>query len=108
MQAHSFLGFGFQEVIYQRALAIELTKAGLNFQREIEVPIFYKDYPDPIGVRRVDFFVEGIVLVELKAVGELDEVHINQVLNYLKIYKMNIGLLLNFGEKSLKIKRLVL
>ena len=108
LQVHNFLGCGFQEVIYQRALAIELTKAGLNFQRELEIAIFYKDYPDAIGIRRVDFFVEETVLVELKALGELDDVHINQVLNYLKVYKIKIGLLINFGEKSLKVKRLIL
>jgi len=108
MQVHAFLGNGFQEVIYQRALTIELIKAGLNFQRELEVPIFYKEYLEAIGTRRVDFLVEGIVLVELKAQIELNDTHINQILNYLKAYKMEVGLLINFGEKSLKFKRLVL
>jgi len=108
MQVHSFLGNGFQEVIYQRALTLELVKAGLNFQRELEVPIFYKEYLEAIGTRRVDFLVEGIVLVELKAQIELNDTHINQILNYLKAYKMEVGLLINFGEKSLKFKRLVL
>jgi len=108
MEVHTFLGSGFQEVIYQRALTLEFIKAGLNFQRECEVEIFYKNYVEPIGVRRVDFFVEGLVLVELKALSEIDDVHINQVLNYLRVYKISVGLLLNFGEKSLKIKRLVL
>lgn len=108
MQVHSFLGNGFQEVIYQRALAIELAKTGLNFQRELEVPIFYKDYVDPIGTRRVDFLIEGTVLVELKALNQLDDLHLNQILNYLKAYKIEIGLLINFGEKSLKFKRLIL
>jgi GxxExxY protein len=108
MQVHSFLGNGYQEAIYQRALAIELTKAGLNFQRELEVQIFYKDYLDPIGTRRVDFFVEDTVLVELKAIGMLDDTHVNQILNYLKTYKMEIGLLINFGENSLKFRRLIL
>ena len=108
MQVHSFLGCGFQEIIYQRALAIELTRAGLNFQRELEASIFYKDVVEPIGTRRVDFLVEGIVLVELKALIELDDLHLNQVLNYLKAYKIEIGLLLNFSEKSLKVKRLIL
>jgi GxxExxY protein len=108
MQVHSFLGNGFQEVIYQRALTIELVKAGLNFQRELEVPIFYKEYIEPIGTRRVDFLVEGIVLVELKAQIEINDTHVNQILNYLKAYKMEVGLLINFGEKSLKFKRLVL
>ena len=108
MQVHSFLGCGFQEAIYQRALAIELAKAGLNFQRELSVPIFYKDVSEPIGMRRVDFLIEEIVLVELKARSEIEDLHLNQVLNYLKAYKIEIGLLLNFGEKSLKVKRLVL
>jgi GxxExxY protein len=108
MQVHSFLGCGFQEAINQRALAIELAKAGLNFQRELSVPIFYKDVPEPIGMRRVDFLIEEIVLVELKARSEIEDLHLNQVLNYLKAYKIEIGLLLNFGEKSLKVKRLVL
>ena len=108
MQVHSFLGNGFQEVIYQRALTLELVKAGLNLQRELEVPIFYKEYLEAIGTRRVDFLVEGIVLVELKAQIELNDTHINQILNYLKAYKMEVGLLINFGEKSLKFKRLVL
>jgi len=107
MQVHSFLGNGFQEVIYQRALTIELAKAGLNFQKELEVPIFYKDYIEPIGTRRVDFLVEEIVLLELKAQIEINDTHINQILNYLKAYKMEVGLLINFGEKSLKFKRLV-
>jgi GxxExxY protein len=108
MQVHSFLGCGFQEFIYQRALAIEFYRAGLSFQRELEFSIFYKDVAEPIGTRRVDFLVEGLVLVELKALSELDDLHINQVLNYLKIYKIEIGLILNFGEKRLKTKRLIL
>jgi GxxExxY protein len=108
MQVHSFLGCGFQEFIYQRALAIELYRAGLKFQRELEVLIFYKDVVEPIGSRKVDFLVEGLVLVELKAASQLDDLYINQVLNYLKIYKIEVGLLLNFGEKKLKTKRLIL
>ena len=108
MQVHSFLGNGFQELIYQRALAIELSKAELSYQRELEVPIFYKEYADPIGTRRVDFLVENKVLVELKAIALLDNCHLNQILNYLKAYKIEIGLLINFGENSLKFKRLVL
>jgi GxxExxY protein len=108
MQTHSFLGNGFQEVIYQRALALELLKAGLKFERELLVDIFYKDYIEPIGSRRVDFLVEGLVLVELKALSALDDVHLNQVLNYLRVYKIEIGLLINFGENRLNIKRLIL
>jgi GxxExxY protein len=108
MQVHSFLGNGFQELIYQRALALEFSKAGLNFNRELEMPIFYKDHTDPIGARRVDFLVEGSVLVELKAQTKLEDVHLAQILNYIKAYKLEIGLLINFGEKSLNFKRFIL
>ena len=102
------MGNGFQEVIYQRALAIEMRKAGLEFAREIEQDIFYKDFPEPIGTRRADFVVAGEVLVELKAISVLEDVHEAQILNYLKAYRLEIGLLLNFGAKSLEIKRLIL
>jgi GxxExxY protein len=108
MQVHSFLGNGFQEVIYQRALALEFAKAGLSFQRELEMPIFYKDYIEEIGTRRVDFLVEGTVLVDLKAQILIEDVHLAQILNYLKAYKIEIGLLINFGEKSLNFKRFIL
>lgn len=107
-EVHKFLGNGFQEVIYQRALAWELAQAGLSFQREIEQDIFYKGLPEPIGKRRADFVVEGKVLVELKAVVELQDVHLAQILNYLKAYRLEVGLLINFGSKSLTFKRLVL
>jgi GxxExxY protein len=108
MQVRSFLGNGFPEVIYQRALAMEFAKAGLNFNREFDVSIFYKDYINPIGTRKVDFLVEGLVLVELKAMNELVDAHLNQILNYLKAYQIEIGLLIIFGEKSLNFKRLIL
>ena len=107
-EVHKFLGNGFQELIYQRALAWELSQAGLGYAREIEQEIFYKDLPEPIGTRRADFVVEGKVLVELKAIVELQDVHIAQVLNYLKAYRIEVGLLINFGSKSLTFKRLVL
>ena len=107
-KVHSFLGYGFQEVIYQRALAYEFHQAGLTFAREIEQPIYYKDLTEPIGTRRADFLVEDKILVELKALSKLDEVHLAQALNYLKAYKLEVGLLLNFGAKSLEFKRLVL
>ena len=107
-EVHKFLGNGFPEVIYQRALAYELGKCGLNFKREIEHEIFYKDLPDPIGKRRADFVVEEKVLVELKAIIQLEDAHIAQALNYLKAYKLEVGLLINFGSKSLTFKRLVL
>ncbi len=105
---HSFLGNGFQEVIYQRALAWEMKQRGLEFAREIEQDIFYKDLPKPIGRRRADFVVEEKVLVELKAMIQLEDVHLAQALNYLKAYKLEVGLLINFGSKSLTFKRLVL
>ena len=107
-EVHKFMGNGFQEVIYQRALAIEMRKAGLEFAREIEQDIFYKDFQEPIGTRRADFVVAGKVLVELKAISALEDVHEAQILNYLKAYRLEIGLLLNFGAKSLEIKRLIL
>ena len=107
-EVHKFLGNGFQEVIYQRALAWELSNAKLSFAREIELEIFYKNLAEPIGTRRADFVVEGKVLVELKAIIELEDVHLAQVLNYLKAYKLDVGLLINFGSKSLAFKRLVL
>ena len=107
-EVHKFLGNGFQEVIYQRALAYEMGRAGREFAREIEQDIFYKDLPEPIGTRRADFVVEGKVLVELKALTQIEDVHWAQVLNYLKAYRLEVGLLLNFGSKSLTFKRLVL
>jgi len=107
-EVHKFLGNGFQEVIYQRALAWEFSQAGLEFARAIEQDIFYKELTEPIGTRRADFVVEGKVLVEIKAVIELEDVHLAQILNYLKAYKLEVGLLINFGSKSLIFKRLVL
>jgi GxxExxY protein len=107
-EVHKFLGNGFQEVIYQRALAYEFHQAGLTFAREIEQHIYYKNLPEPIGTRRADFVVEEKVLVELKAVIQLEDVHLAQALNYLKVYKLEVGLLINFGSKSLTFKRLVL
>ena len=107
-EVHKFLGNGFQEVIYLRALVWELSQAGLSFASDIEQEIFYKELAEPIGTRRVDFVVEGKVLVELKAIIELEDVYLAQILNYLKAYKLEVGLLINFGSKSLTFKRLVL
>ena len=107
-EVHKFLGNGFQEVIYQRALEWEMNQANLDFSREIEQDIFYKDLPEPIGTRRADFVVEGKVLVEIKAIKELEDVQLAQALNYLKAYKLEVGILINFGSKSLTFKRLVL
>jgi GxxExxY protein len=105
MRVHSTLGNGFQEVVYQRCLAIEFDESGLSHKREIEMPLFY--HGQDVGTRRVDFFVEAKVLVELKAVAELNTVHYAQMINYLEAYRIEVGLLLNFGEKSLKFKRFV-
>ena len=104
MKVHSALGNGFQEVIYQRALFIEMEKQGLSFVREMEMPIYYEGHH--IGTRRVDFFVENLIMVELKAVIQLENVHLAQAKNYLEAYNMEIGLLINFGSISLTFKRL--
>ena len=103
MRVHAALGNGFQEVIYQRAMAIEMGFEGLAFEREKEMPVYYRG--ENIGSRRVDFFVEGMVMVELKAIVQLEDVHLAQAINYLEAYGMNIGLLINFGAKSLEFKR---
>ncbi len=104
MTVHKTLGNGFQEVIYQRALAIEMGLAGLEFSREFEMPIFYRE--EQIGTRRVDFLVDGVISVELKAITKLEDVHFAQAINYLEAYNLEIGLLINFGETSLNFKRL--
>ena len=103
MKVHSTLGNGFQEVIYQRALEIEFPYHNLAFEREKEMSIFYRGHE--IGTRRVDFFVEKLIMVELKAVIQLEDAHLAQAMNYLEAYKMEIGLLINFGAKSLQFKR---
>ena len=104
MKVHSVLGNGFQEVIYQRALAIELQNAELEFKRELEMPIFYEG--KHIGTRRVDFLVENAIIVELKAQTQIEDSHLSQGLNYLVAYKLDKGLLINFGARSLEVKRL--
>jgi GxxExxY protein len=105
MKVHNALGNGFQEVLYQRALAIEMGKQGLSFQRELEMPVFYAQ--EEIGSRRVDFLVEDKVMVELKALTKLEDVHLSQAINYLEAYHLEVGLLLNFGAKSLEFRRLL-
>lgn len=105
MKVHSTLGNGFQEVIYQRALAIELEKASVLFVRELEMPIYYEGID--IGTRRADFLIEEKVMVELKAVAQLEKVHLAQALNYLQAYKLEIGLLINFGNTRLEFRRLI-
>ena len=105
MEVHRHLGNGFQEVIYQRALAIELSLRNIEFEREKEIPLFYKG--NDIGTRRVDFFIEEKIMLEIKAVIQLDDVHLAQAINYLEAYCMEIGLLINFGNTSLQFKRVM-
>jgi len=103
MKVHSTLGNGFQEVIHQRAMSIEMDKLSLSYQREMEMTIFYDGID--IGTRRVDFFVEDSIMVELKALTKLEDVHLAQTMNYCQAFKLPIGLLINFGSKSLEFKR---
>lgn len=103
MEVHKHLGNGFQEVIYQRALAIEMTTQGIEYSREHEMQLQYKGHD--IGTRRVDFFVENQIMVEIKAIINLEDVHLAQAMNYVEAYHLEIGLLINFGSKSLQHKR---
>jgi GxxExxY protein len=103
MQVHSVLGNGFQEVIYQRALAIEMEMQGLPFKREHEIEIYYKG--QYVGTRRADFLVDNKVMVEIKALVALEDVHLAQAINYCEAYNIEVGLLINFGAKSLEFKR---
>ncbi|MBI3218725.1 MAG: GxxExxY protein [Bacteroidetes bacterium] len=103
MKVHNTLGNGFQEIIYQRCLAIELEKAGLQFIREMDQDIYYDGIL--VGTRRADFVVENNIVVELKALISLEEVHLAQAKNYLVAYDKPIGLLINFGATSLQIKK---
>ena len=104
MRVHAALGSGFQEVIYQRAMAIEMADAGLNFSREHDMPIFFKNHQ--IGTRRVDFLVEKVVSLEIKAKSNLENLDLSQGINYLEAYNLEVGLLINFGARSLQHKRL--
>jgi GxxExxY protein len=104
MEVHTVLGNGFQEVIYQRCLALEMQREGLDFIREQEIPLFYKGIN--VGTRRVDFLVQDSIMVELKALTQLEDVHISQCLNYLEAYNLDIGMLLNFGGRKLEFRRL--
>lgn len=105
MEVHKILGNGFQEVIYQRALSIEMNQAGIAHAREFEMPIHYKG--EHIGTRRVDFLVEDKVALEIKAIIQLEDVHLAQAINYLEAYNLEIGLLINFGSRSLTFKRVM-
>lgn len=105
MEVHKFLGNGFQESVYQKAMAIEMQIQELPFNREFAMPVYYKGRL--ISTRRVDFLVEKNISTELKAVREMDDGHLNQAINYLEAYNLEIGLLINFGSKSLQFKRLI-
>jgi len=105
MKVHRHFGLGFPEIVYKRALIIELKKIGLRFKQEIERDIIYDD--QLIYKRRLDLIVEDVVLVELKAITEVDNGDYNQILNYLRVFKLEIGLLINFGAASLQFKRLI-
>jgi GxxExxY protein len=105
MEVHKHLGNGFQEAVYQKAMAFELRMQGLQFRRETEMPVFYKG--EQVATRRVDFFIEDKIMVELKAIIQLENVHLAQAINYLEAYKMNVGLLINFGSQSLQFKRVL-
>lgn len=104
MEVHNSLGNGFQEVIYQRALSYEMSHRNLLYEREFEMPVMYKEWQ--IGTRRVDFLVEDKISVEIKAVVELEKVHLAQAINYLEAYNLEIGLLINFGNIRLQFHRL--
>jgi len=103
MEVHSALGNGFQEVIYQRSLEYELGLQNIQFAREVEMPVYYKDLQ--VGTRRVDFLIENVLSVEIKAIIELEDVHLAQAMNYLEAYNLEVGLLINFGSRSLTFKR---
>ena len=104
MEVHSILGNGFQEVVYQRALSIEMNLQGIEHQREFEMPLSYKGFD--VGGRRVDFLVANEISVEIKAIVNLEDVHLSQAKNYLEAYNLQTGLLINFGSNSLQFKRL--
>jgi len=105
MRVHTALGCGFQEIIYQNALEIEMQKTTLKFSREYEIPITYDG--KKVGSRRVDFLLEDRIPIELKAIVALEDVHIAQAKNYLEAFNLRVGLLINFGAKSLEVKRLI-
>ena len=104
MKVHGVLGNGFQEMIYQKCLSIEMGKQGLTFTKELEMPIYYESIK--VGTRRVDFLISDKIMVELKAISKLEDIHLAQALNYLEAYKLETGLLINFGAKSLEFKRI--
>lgn len=103
MEVHRQMGNGFQEVVYQRALSIELNLQNIPHVREKEMPLQYKGYD--VGTRRVDFLIEDILMVEIKAIEQLENVHKAQAINYCEAYGVKDGLLINFGAQSLDFKR---
>lgn len=103
MEVHKHLGNGFQEVVYQRALEHELTLKNVLHARELDMPLFYKGLQ--VGTRRADFVIENKIIVEIKALTDLEDVHLAQIINYLEAYNYEIGLLINFGTRSLQFKR---
>ncbi len=105
LEVHKGLGNGFPEIIYQRALESELIKAGITFEREKVMPVHYKG--EVIGTRRVDFLACNTIPVEIKAVAELTNGHLAQAINYLEAFNLEIGLLINFGSKSLEFRRVM-
>jgi len=104
MEVHRTLGNGFQEVVYQRALSIEMNLRNIEHQREFEMPLFYKGFD--VGRRRVDFLISGVISVEIKAIINLEDVQLAQAKNYLEAYNLETGLLINFGSNSLQYKRI--
>lgn len=105
IEVHNTLGNGFQEVVYQRSLAIEFSKNNIPFSREHEVPLVYKGHN--VGSRRVDFLVSNQVMVELKAITYLEKVHLAQAINYLEAYNLQVGLMINFGSSRKQFKRVI-
>ncbi len=104
MEVHRILGNGFQELVYQRALSIEMNLRNIEHQREFEMSLLYKGFD--VGTRRVDFLVMNEISVEIKAIIDLESVHFAQAINYLESYNLETGLLINFGSNSLQYKRL--
>ncbi|HEX6845780.1 MAG TPA: GxxExxY protein [Chitinophagaceae bacterium] len=105
MKVHRYFGAGFPEIVYKRALMIELERVGLKYKHEIGREIIYDD--KLIYKRRLDLIIEDVVLVELKAIKEVDNTEYNQILNYLRVFNLEVGLLINFGAPSLQFKRLI-
>ncbi|WP_018344099.1 GxxExxY protein [Cytophaga aurantiaca] len=102
MEVHKRLGNGFQEKIYQRCLAVEFNQSKVKYTWKQEMEIIYKGHS--VGMRRVDFFIEGKVMLEIKAVEKIEEAHKAQAINYCEAYNIADGLLINFGGKSLEFK----